>query len=410
MIVVFLSLFVLINAQLTTYSGFVQVNQQYDANLFYYFIESQNNPSTDPVILWLQGGPGCSSLFGCFVENGPSLINADGSFSDNAYSWTRNASVLYVDQPVGTGYSYVSDDEYVTDEATMGKELYILLYSFFFTLHPEYSKNDFWITGESYGGKYVPWITFTILTNNNNTSNKKINLVGIGIGDGYINPYIQDCSNAPYLYHNGLINSIELAEFEVMCDVVDALIDASLYDEAMYASNIMFNVLMAQAGLGDPYDIRKSSDPTEPLQDALTDYLNEPSVMKQFNATQSPGWQACNTDPYFALINDFARSSEILLPMILAQIPIYLYSGNYDLICNWEGTAELASSLQWPHQNDWNNAKNQTWVTAEGQTAGWYKISNGFAHIIVEGAGHMVPYDQPQSAFDLITRIIANDW
>eukprot|EP01129_Flabellula_baltica_P008576 TRINITY_DN341_c0_g1_i2.p1 TRINITY_DN341_c0_g1~~TRINITY_DN341_c0_g1_i2.p1 ORF type:complete len:216 (+),score=35.30 TRINITY_DN341_c0_g1_i2:33-650(+) len=173
------------------HSGYVNVNKQYDANLFYLITESQNDPQTDPVILWLQGGPGCSSLFGAFIENGPSMINKDGSFSKNPYSWNTNATVIYIDSPVGTGYSYVSDSMgYATDEKTISAELYTVLYTVLFDLYPSLGKLPFYIFGESYAGKYLPWLGYTILEKNLN-ADREILLQGVGIGNGWVNPYVQ---------------------------------------------------------------------------------------------------------------------------------------------------------------------------------------------------------------------------
>jgi carboxypeptidase C (cathepsin A) len=88
-------------------------------------------------------------------------------------------------------------------------DTYNLLAAFFFTLHPEYSKNKFYIFGESYAGKYVPWLAYTILQNNTRSGNK-INLSGIGVGDGLVAPYYQVPSYGDFLYSNNLINAVEL--------------------------------------------------------------------------------------------------------------------------------------------------------------------------------------------------------
>jgi len=287
----------------------------------------------------------------------------------------------------------------------MGLELYTLLETFFFKLHPEFSKNDFYIFGESYGGKYVPYAAFTILQQNNQTASK-INLQGIAIGNGYINPYIQECTNGPFLYAHGLIDDLELEADAATCSLYQVLIDAGLYDEAMYYGNLMFEVLVTEGGIGDVYDIRRDSDPTDPLQDALNDYLNDATVMHHFNAS-SP-WTACSTTPYFALIDDFARSSEVLFPLLLAKLPVLLYNGNFDLICNYFGTTQLMNSLQWTYQNDFISAKNKTWTTGAGARGGTYRTSHGFTQVVVENAGHMSPFDQPANLWDLVYRFINN--
>jgi len=306
---------------------------------------------------------------------------------------------------VGTGYSYVKNqDGYVTDEQTLGQEVYTLLLEFFFNLHPEYSKNPFYVFGESYAGKYVPWVTYTTLVMNNKTTTQKINIKGVGIGDGYINPYIQEYSNAPYLYRHGLINLAELESANWAVEIYRGFIDAGAYESAMELGNIIFEALIAEGGIGDVYDIRKDSDPTDPLQDQLTDYFNLAKTKKQFNATSS--WQACAETPYFSLIDDFAQSSEYLFPAILKELPLMLYNGDFDFICNMDGATNVANELEWDHQQDFLHAKNQTWITQFGDTAGSYRSAYGFTQVIVNGAGHMVPFDQPKNSWDLLYRFI----
>ena len=88
------------------YAGLLPVDRTGDANLFYWFFESANSPSIDPIVIWLNGGPACSSMDGLFIELGPYKMCKDGTISKNAYSWNKVANLLFIDQPVGTGLSY----------------------------------------------------------------------------------------------------------------------------------------------------------------------------------------------------------------------------------------------------------------------------------------------------------------
>jgi len=388
-----------------TDSGFINVDVKLNANLFYYFEKSQNDPSTDPVLLWLQGGPGCSSLFGLFIENGPQIIQPDGSFKSNPWSWTTNASVIWIDSPVGTGFSFVDNDDYATDEKTIANDLYNALVTFFWKLHPELATNNFYIFGESYAGKYIPWLGSTILQNNANATHK-INLKGLGIGNGWVNPYYQTGSYGPFLYRHALINDVELEAAALAYETYKGLIDIGSYVPATAVANLLLETLMLEAGVNDPYDIRQPSDPTDPLSNLLETYLNLDSTRKKLNAgTQT--WQGCADGPYIALGSDEERSAEDLVPAILTQIPIMLYNGNDDLICNMDGTTTWVEALNWPYQQQFNNAQNQTWSIPGFGTAGSYKSVSTLTHVIVNGAGHMVPYDQPISAHDMVYRFLA---
>jgi len=386
------------------YSGYVEVNQEYGANLFYYFIESQGNPATDPLVLWLQGGPGCSSLFGAFVENGPILINATGSLYPNPWSWNANANLIYVDQPAGTGYSYVDNsDGYVTDENTMAVELYTLLTAFL-QMHPKYAKLPFYVFGESYAGKYIPSLSHYILTQNQGNAPFKFNLQAIGMGDGWVDPYIQTGSYAEYLYGQGLIGEVSYDSAVAAYQLYKLLVDTGAYELADTAGNSILQALVEAAGGVDVYDIRYTTDPTDIIGDALSDYLNQPSVMAALHANST--WQECADGPYFGLLDDVEQSVANLLPDLLANYQVLNYNGNKDLICNFVGTNEWTANIEWPGQNAYNTAQNITWSVA-GQVAGTWKYGGNLTHIIVNNAGHMAPFDQPQNTQYMLYNFIA---
>lgn len=134
------------------YSGYLDDDED-DKHLFYWFFESRNDPENDPVVLWLNGGPGCSSLTGLFMELGPSSITKDGDVKYNPSSWNANASVIFLDQPVNVGYSYSGSS--VSNTVAAGKDVYALL-TLFFKQFPQYSHQRFHISGESYAGHYIP--------------------------------------------------------------------------------------------------------------------------------------------------------------------------------------------------------------------------------------------------------------
>jgi len=150
--------------------------------LHYWFALAEENPASAPVVLWLNGGPGSSSLLGFLTEEGPLLINATGGLMENPWSWTKYVNLLALEAPVGVGYSYCSRQlEKIgpcinTDRYTASASRAALV-DFFTTKFPELAKNDFFITGESYAGVYIPTLTKEILDNSD------LNLKGIAVGD-----------------------------------------------------------------------------------------------------------------------------------------------------------------------------------------------------------------------------------
>lgn len=160
-------------------AGFIQVRK--DSDIFYWQFDSRSNPSTDPLVIWLNGGPGCSSLTGLFAENGPFSVQDDLTLLSNPYSWNNSTNMLYVDQPVGTGYSRVGFDEFTHNETQIANDFWEFLTGFYKTF-PQFKGRDLFITGESYAGHYIPAIAAKIVAENH----ADIVLKGVAIGNGLV--------------------------------------------------------------------------------------------------------------------------------------------------------------------------------------------------------------------------------
>ncbi|KDQ48904.1 hypothetical protein JAAARDRAFT_201343 [Jaapia argillacea MUCL 33604] len=175
-----------------SFAGNMAVDRQGHPNdtLFFWGFEKENGSLTaaegersdDPWLIWLNGGPGASSFLGFMEENGPLHVTNDYSIVLNNYSWDKLVDVFWVDQPVGTGYSTASNDGgYITDEDQMGRDFLGFL-SNLVAVFPSLKTRPFYLTGESYSGVYIPYITKAIFS----TPNPPVNLKKFAIGNGAI--------------------------------------------------------------------------------------------------------------------------------------------------------------------------------------------------------------------------------
>ncbi|KAK8501885.1 hypothetical protein V6N11_063708 [Hibiscus sabdariffa] len=173
------------------YSRYVTVDSKAGRALFYYFAESPENSSTNPLVLWLNGGPECYSLTGAMTELGPFGVNNDGeTLYHNNYAWNNVANVIFLESPVRVGFSYsntTSNYQYPGAKST-AKDAYTFILNWL-ERFPQYKSRDFYITGESYGGHYVPQLANTILLNNKNSNQTLFNLKGIAVNS------FDPCSN-----------------------------------------------------------------------------------------------------------------------------------------------------------------------------------------------------------------------
>lgn len=175
-------------------AGHIKLANKVDDHYFYWFFESRSNPDMGPLVLWLTGGPGSSSMFALLTENGPCTIQPDLSTKFSPYAWNSKANVIWLDQPTGVGYSFGAAGDKDYNETNVGENIYWFLQGFL-EQHPQYSSREFFVTGESYGGHYVPAAAHYIWSMNKaskaNGEAPIINLQGLAVGNGLTNPVIQ---------------------------------------------------------------------------------------------------------------------------------------------------------------------------------------------------------------------------
>ncbi|KAI3947637.1 hypothetical protein MKX01_034302 [Papaver californicum] len=166
------------------YSGYVTVDGGKGRALFYYFVESPQNTSTNPLVLWLNGGPGCSSFGnGAMMELGPFRVKRDRTTLDlNEYSWNNAANIIFLESPAGVGFSYsnTTSDYNLSGDKRTAQDSYTFLVNWL-ERFPEYKSRDFFLAGESYAGHYIPQLAQLILHNNKITNQTIINLKGIAV-------------------------------------------------------------------------------------------------------------------------------------------------------------------------------------------------------------------------------------
>ena len=184
--------------QYGAYSGYLNIEGT-SKKIHYLFFEAQNGDQDAPVLIWFNGGPGCSSMLGFMQENGPYKLESGGTkFHPSSYSWNREANVLYIEQPAGVGFSYCEGIKDCTfDDHTSGKDnLKVVLE--WYEKFPEFKSNDLYISGESYAGVYVPYLAHYIVKYNEEEAGDddfKPNLKGFAVGNGVTN-WKLDCTPA----------------------------------------------------------------------------------------------------------------------------------------------------------------------------------------------------------------------
>jgi len=411
------------------YSGYL--NATNGKFLHYWFVESQTSPSTDPVVLWMNGGPGCSSLDGFLSELGPLHVTPDGKkLYNNTFSWNAEANVIFLEAPAGVGFSYSSSKKYDTDDDTTSYDNYVAL-QHFFQKFPELKKNDFYITGESYGGIYIPTLSVRVLTGPAN-----INFKGFAIGNGFLDTTNLTNSIVFFGYYHGLIGSQLWSRLEKYCcggigapqfcnfvtptssQCEQAVSDATeiiqgsglnvynLYEDCAHSASGHNRYSVDKRNLLRlfPKSLKVNDDPPCIDSTNVKKYLNQVEVRKALHIPSSvQDWDVCSLDVELG----YKRLYNTMRPQILqlinsGQLRGLIYNGDVDMACNFLGDEWFANALGLKVIANYEEWK------YKDQVAGFVKYYDRLTFLTIKGSGHMVPQDKPAEAFKMISSFLKN--
>ncbi|PON46849.1 Serine carboxypeptidase-like [Parasponia andersonii] len=416
------------------YSGYVTVDPNAGRALFYYFVESPQDSSSKPLVLWLNGGPGCSSFgYGGLQELGPFRVNSDGkTLSLNEYAWNKVANVIFLESPAGVGFSYSntsSDYRYVGDNRT-AVDSYAFLVNWL-ERFPEYKTRDFYITGESYAGHYVPQLAYTILSKNEVTNQTVINLKGVAvslfatasslsfyldkrgygidcteqaqIGNAWIDEKTGVQGEYDYVWTHALISDETHAGITKYCDFVNYTSTCVKYlDQAdeeignIDAYNIYAPLCNSSSGPKSSASAGSINDIDPCSDDYVNVYLNLNEVQAALHAKPT-NWSSCSDVGW-------TDSPTTILPIIekltTSGLSVVLYSGDTDAVVPVTSTRYAISTLNLPLVSAW-----RPWYSSN-EVGGYVAEYKGLTLTTVRGAGHLVPSYQPERALTFISSFL----
>ncbi|XP_073117390.1 serine carboxypeptidase II-3 [Elaeis guineensis] len=392
------------------YGGYVTVDKEAGRALFYYLAEAASaNSSSRPLVLWLNGGPGCSSLgIGAMEELGPFRVTSDGkTLFKNPYAWNTVANVLFLESPAGVGFSYsntTSDYDKSGDNKTAA-DAYVFLVNWM-ERFPEYKGRDFYIAGESYGGHYVPQLAYTILQHNNSI----INLKGIMIGNGVINDETDEKGMFDYFWTHALISDETIDAIHKYCNFspnasnepkqcVQTVENAYELVTTLDIYNIYAPLCTSQGVTPSPktYSI-ENFDPCTSLY--VSAYLNTAEVQEALHANATKlnyTWSGCSQ-----VLTRWTDSPYTVLPLIKEcmahDVRVLVYSGDVDGRVPVTSSRYSVKQLQVSVKTQW-----QPWFINIDQVGGYSVVFDGNLTLAtVRGAGHEVPSYQALRALVLI--------
>ncbi|EJD07214.1 alpha/beta-hydrolase [Fomitiporia mediterranea MF3/22] len=400
-----------------SYTGYIDVGPKH---FFFYFFESRSNPDEDDVLLWTNGGPGGSSALGLFLELGPCRIASPNSTKYNPYSWNTNANLFFIDQPIGTGFSYndLGDVASTTEEAAQDIAAFAAM---FFETFDNFKGRNFHLTGESYAGRYLPLFGAAVYDQNSLLIEKglaPINLKSIAIGNGITDYfsvlrsyYDMQCTNAgigPLQPISTCIPRCEKQQKEACLDHFDSIDCSAAFSFCITELMGPYN----RAGY-NAYDMTMKCGGLDcyPEEKDLVTYLNTPSVHKALGVdiTKNFSTNAREVhDAFWSTADQAQESKQYVVELLARRVKVLIYAGTHDFICNWLGNERWTLSLDWPGRSAFSSVPLEEWFV-DGSPAGKSRMHGNFSFATINGAGHLAPHDKPVESLALIQRWLADE-
>ncbi|XP_022861344.1 serine carboxypeptidase-like 17 isoform X2 [Olea europaea var. sylvestris] len=424
-------------------TGYIGVGENDEVQLFYYFVESENNPKTDPLIFWISGGPGCSGLSTLVYETvcfctGPfyyDVADFDGSLPSilpNPYSWTKVASIIFIDSPVGTGFSYANTSKgYSSSDKKSAKDNYTFLRKWLLN-HPMLSKNRLYVAGESYGGKLVPMVAMEILLGNEAGLRPRMSLQGYIIGNGLTDPNIDYNERIPIAHRLALISDeyFELAKVScggkydnpdpnnVQCllalqpikECVNQINEGHILEPKCKrlpkTDNFGWDLTFSKDDSVDHLVLQVSKQDRQWCRsqnyESCYVWANDLTVQEALRIRKGTigEWMRCNR----SISYEVNQKSVLHYHEIFSNkgYNVLIYNGDHDLLIPYMGPLKWIRNLSMTIDDDW-----RPWHV-NGQVAGYTmkhkKNEFNLTFVTVKGAGHTPPEYKPKECLAMIHR------
>ncbi|XP_047149677.1 serine carboxypeptidase-like 45 isoform X3 [Vigna umbellata] len=402
------------NTRFQQFSGYVTVDDLKHKALFYYFVESETHPSSKPLVLWLNGGPGCSSLgVGAFSENGPFRPNGEVLIK-NEYSWNR----------VGVGFSYAkggSSYETLNDETTARDNLVFL--QRWFNKFPQFRHRDLFLAGESYAGHYVPQLAKLMIEINE--KEKLFNLKGIALGNPVLEYATDLNSRAEFFWSHGLISDSTYKLFTTGCNYSRYVSEYYRDSISPLCSKVLRQVARETSKFVDKYDVtldvcissvlsqskaicpqgQKTNESIDVcVDDKVTNYLNRKDVQEALHAklVGVRKWDVCSNNSIlnYDMLNLEKPTLPVVGSLIKSGVRVLIYSGDQDSVIPLTGSRTLVQKLA--RQLGLNTTvPYRVWFEGQ-QVGGWTQVYGSIlSFATVRGASHEAPFSQPERSFVL---------
>ena len=378
-------------------TGYIPIDT---GEMFYFLFKSRDlNPSA-PLFIYLEGGPGLANEISIVRELGPYRLHPDLLLTKNEYSWINTADGIFVDCPLGAGYSLEKSTGNTYNDQTAVEDLYKFIVGIL-DKYPEYKGRSLYLTGVSYAGHFIPQLALYIY----NSGNTDINLQGLGIGNPWVYGTEQIRAIPYYSRRNGLINNWQFLISNLAYEMSSLMFKINWKSLGIVLNKLGNSIIKTQNPKFDTLNIAKPPrSNTEYI--LLNNFFNSPYITKELEVNKTE-WRYLDQKMHnaFGLTNAFDNYSPLFTELLNKGLRIHLYSGELDWVINTDGVEGWINNLKWEHIEEFRKQPYLDWVT-DGKVLGKYKTFGGLTYSVCFGAGHWVTADQPAWAYDMFSDLI----
>lgn len=392
--------------------------------------------------MWLQGGPGSSSLLGLLVENGPLRVSREGTAAFRRDTWAQEASVLYVDQPVGTGFSHTQGGRrekegrggrehggvrgesahslpgsggggrrggaYCTNAGDAAGDLYEFLGQFC-VLFPQCHQADFYVAAESYGAKFALALSSMLRIIRDDDSLPR--LKGLILASPFVDP-VNQVDNSELLHQTGFLTSSQAMLMWERYNQVSQLIHKENYTaardllDAVMDGDPSVTLFGNMTGLRQAFDLELTHPPA--MFSGYEAFLERPGVRRALHVGRRLKFMADSDTVQHAMYADLLVSQKHQLAELLEQgdIKVLVYCGQRDLLVPISSVERFMKTVTWKGQSEYATLPRLPWRMHTDRVLGYYRHLYNYTEVLIRGAGHVVAYDKPREVLALVYRFI----
>ncbi|KAI3659780.1 hypothetical protein MP638_000909 [Amoeboaphelidium occidentale] len=385
------------------FAGRLEVSAQHSLEYFFWLILPKQSPKSklsedrpESLTIFINGGPGCSSLDGLFLEVGPFRFKTGRQFELNKNGWHQDTNLLFIDQPLGTGFSkFAGKNDDIEESMEKLTEWFVTFIEKFTMIFQQFRDVDLFITGESYAGQYIPYFSRAL-------HGKGYKVKGILIGSGLFDGKVQD-QKLPDYVKKKMGYLLEHSSFQDTFDSYVEICKEPSEECSRFRDDVkklttrqhkeqlclnVFNILNydKDCGLHWPYELKN-----------LTEFLNDPGTISALNLPIDARWKECDLAIAAKFRRQHSPPSSTFLYELTSLFPVYVFAGDNDFTCNYMGIEHVLGFGSNSTRHDW---------IYNSKTVGYSYRNQGFKYFLIFNASHMAPYDQGDKVYEVFREFI----